>query len=179
MIGGIGQLCRNLRRSRSGSAAVEFALLMIFIILPLFFGLFEFSRALHQHQIILKSVRDAARFAAKLPRPEFAPPYTAFEDPCVAGSANAALDIKNLAMYGNLTTTNLPPLLPGWTDRSTLCIMGPSVTADFTSQGGTLMSGRTFVRVTATVPYQDLGLFTLVGGAFNITAQHEEPYIGE
>ncbi len=178
-IGGIAELLKNLRRSRSGAAAVEFALLMIFIIMPLFYGLFEMSRALQQHHIVLKSVRDAARYAARLPRPEFTPPFTAFEDPCVAGSANEALDIKNLAMYGTLTTSG-PPQLPGWTDYSTLCISGPTVTADFVSQAGTTMSGRAFVRVNAIVPYQDLGLFTLLGITdFNITAQHEEPYIGE
>ncbi len=174
-IGGINRLLNKLRRSRSGAAAVEFALLMLFIILPLFFGLFEMSRALQQHHIVLKSVRDAARYAARLPDHDAATP---FEATVCNETTGDALAVKNLAIYGNLTSAGLPPQLPLWTDLTTLCIDGPTPATGFVVNGVTLTP--LYVRVRATVPYQDLGLFSLLGiPDFNLTAQHEEPYIGE
>ncbi len=174
-LGGITRLLKKLRRSRSGAAAVEFALLMIFIVLPLFFGLFEMSRALQQHHVVLKSVRDAARYAARLPNYNAATPI---EATVCAETTGDAQTIKNLAMYGNVTAGGLPPLLPLWTDLTTLCIAGPTPATGFVVNGVTLTP--LYVRVSATVPYQDLGLFTLLGiNDFNLTAQHEEPYIGE
>lgn len=177
-IGGISRLLKKLRRSRSGAAAVEFALLMIFIVLPLFFGMFEMSRALQQHHIVLKGVRDAARYAARLPDYDAATPYEATV--CAAAPTGDAQDIKNFAMYGSKTTTGLAPLMPGWTSYATLCIDGPLTDAghQFVVDGETLTP--LYVRVRAIVPYQDLGLLNLLGvPSFNITAQHEEPYIGE
>ena len=172
-ISGITRLLKKLRRSRSGAAAVEFALLMIFIVLPLFFGLFEMSRALQQHHIVLKGVRDAARYAARLPNHETTP----FEATLCAETTGDAQAVKDLAIYGTLTTTGLPPLLPG-ISYTTLCIDGPTAATGFVVNGETLTP--LYVRVRATVPYQDLGLFTLLGiNDFNLTAQHEEPYIGE
>ena len=176
-IGGIGRLLKKLRRSRSGAAAVEFALLMLFIILPLFFALFEMSPALQQHHIFLKGVRDAARYAARLPDHDAATP---FEATVCAESTGDAQAIKNLAMYGTLTSAGLAPLLPLWTEYDTLCSDGPTAADDFTTAGGEAMTGRLYVRVRATIPYQDLGLLSLLGiPDFNLTAQHEEPYIGE
>lgn len=186
-IGGISGLCKKLRRSRSGAAAVEFALLMFFIVLPLFFALFEMSRALHHHNIVLKSVRDAARYAARIqdctpgPCVEFqdcsGDPTKCIANPSCTDSANEAGTIKNLAMYGNVTTTGLPPLLPLWTDVATVCIVGP-LPRTVTIAGGTITP--LFVRVSVSVPYQDLGLLQLFGVQnFNLTAQHEEPYIGQ
>ncbi len=174
-IGGISRLLKKLCRARSGAAAVEFALLMLFIILPLFFGLFEMSRALQQHHIVLKGVRDAARYAARLPDHDAATPFEATVCNEITGDA---LAIKNLAMYGNLTTTGLAPLVPLWTNYNTLCIDGPTAATAYTVNGE--VQTPLYVRVRATVPYQDIGLLTLLGIAgFNLTAQHEEPYIGE
>ncbi len=49
----------------SGTAAVEFSLFLFFILMPFPFGIFEIGRALEQHHVVTKSVRDAARFVAR------------------------------------------------------------------------------------------------------------------
>ncbi len=171
-IGGIARFCKKLRRSRSGAAAVEFALLMLFIILPLFFGMFEMSRALQQHHIILKGVRDAARYAARMPDHVTTP----FEATVCAETTGDAGEIKNLAIYGTVTSGG-PTLLPG-ISYTNFCIDGPLAAPGFVVNGETLTP--LYVRVRAIVDYRDLGLLTLLGITdIQITAQHEEPYIGE
>lgn len=52
---------RNRTRQR-GVAAVEFAFLLTFILVPVAFGITEFGRALYQYNTLDKATRDAARY---------------------------------------------------------------------------------------------------------------------
>lgn len=51
----------KLKKSRKykGAIAIEFALVMTFILVPLFLGTFEFGRLIYQYNSLAKSVRDS------------------------------------------------------------------------------------------------------------------------
>lgn len=56
-------ILRNGIRSRRGQAAVEFALILPFLLIMLV-GIIEFGRAWNEHQVITDAAREAARKAA-------------------------------------------------------------------------------------------------------------------
>ncbi len=55
----------KLIRRQKGVAAVEFGLLMTFILVPLTFGMTEYGRAIYQYNTLMKSTRNAARFLSQ------------------------------------------------------------------------------------------------------------------
>ncbi len=176
----------------AGTAAVEFSLFLFFILMPFLFGIFEIGRALEQHHVVTKSVRDAARYVART-RDDTKDPPEAFtvanpiEVGCAAtgtvggapSSPAAAGNAKDLAMYGVFNPgSNDTPLMAAW-DRlanpaayQTVCITGP--VAVFT---GTLTVD--VVTVTATVPFEDILLRAFGIGPITFDVSHEERYIGE
>jgi Flp pilus assembly protein TadG len=88
----------NRYRKQRGVAAVEFAILMTFILVPLLFGITEFGRAMYQYNTLLKGTRDAARFLS----------MQGPGDPADIGVAQC------LTVYGNKTCTG-SPLVPNLT----------------------------------------------------------------
>lgn len=54
----------KLKKSRKykGAIAIEFALVMTFILVPLFLGTVEFGRLIYQYNSLAKSVRDSAKY---------------------------------------------------------------------------------------------------------------------
>lgn len=90
------------RRNRQGGvAAVEFAILLLFVLLPVLFGVLEFGRMMYEYNTITKATRDAARLmSTQTP--------TDSDYPALVTSA------RNLAVYGNQAGTGAP-LLPGLT----------------------------------------------------------------
>lgn len=50
------------KTKQKGVAAVEFAFLLTFILVPVAFGITEFGRALYQYNTLDKATRDAARY---------------------------------------------------------------------------------------------------------------------
>lgn len=50
---------------RSGTAAVEFAAVMTFILVPLMIGLWEMGRVVHVQQVVANGAREGARIAAQ------------------------------------------------------------------------------------------------------------------
>ncbi len=184
---GIMQFIRRLCRSESGTAAVEFALFLLLILMPFLFGIFDIGRALEQHHVVTKSVRDAARYSARVPGYDATTP---FEVNCVAtgamaGSSGSAGEVKDLAMYGKVNPVETDaPLLGAWDAASdarayqTVCITGPvALETPVVDNGDTLDIN--IVRVTAIVPYDDV-LFQAFGIppiTFNVS--HEERYIGQ
>ena len=181
---------RGLMGAVSGTAAVEFSLFLFFILMPFLFGIFEIGRALEQHHVVTKSVRDAARFVARA-RDDNNPPekFTVtkpIEVNCQAtgaivgtSSPAAAGNAKDLAMYGVFNpgpTTR--PLMAAWDAAAdpaayqTVCITGPvAVDTD------TLTID--VVTVTATVPFDDVMLQAFGIGPITFTVSHQERYIGE
>lgn len=86
----------SLRKTQKGVAAVEFAILLIPMILMVF-GITELGRAFYQYNTLAKATRDAAR-------------YLSFQAP--GTGADVA---KHLAVYGNKAGTG-DPLAPGLTE---------------------------------------------------------------
>ena len=51
--------------ARKGAAAVEFAVVMTFVVVPMLVGLWELGRAVQVQQIVANAARDGARLAAQ------------------------------------------------------------------------------------------------------------------
>ncbi|MCH8097789.1 MAG: pilus assembly protein [Proteobacteria bacterium] len=173
---------RGLMGAVSGTAAVEFALFLFFILMPFLFGIFEIGRALQQHHVVTKSVRDAARYVA---RRELETGTTEFDAGCAkkgsyGGGSSPAGDAKDLAMYGKFrpATTGATPLMAAWDAAAnpaayqTVCITGPKAV-----DTGTLTVD--VVTVTASVPFEDILLQAFGIGPITFDVSHQERYIGE
>ncbi len=173
---------RGLMGAVSGTAAVEFALFLFFILMPFLFGIFEIGRALEQHHVVTKSVRDAVRYVA---RRELETGTTEFDEDCAekgdsGGGLSPAGEAKDLAMYGEFrpATTGATPLMAAWDAAAnasayqTVCITGPVAV-----NTGTLTVN--VVTVTATVPFDDILLQAFGIGPISFDVSHQERYIGE
>jgi Flp pilus assembly protein TadG len=172
----------------SGTAAVEFSLFLFFILMPFLFGIFEVGRALEQHHVVTKSVRDAARYVART-RDDSGDAFTTtsrIDDGCAGtgaivglSSPAAAGNAKDLAMYGVFNPdSNDTPLMAAWDAVSdsgayqTVCITGPvAVDTDTLTVD--------VVTVTAMVPFEDILLQAFGIGPITFNVSHEERYIGE
>ncbi len=141
----VAGLFSGLMGAVSGTAAVEFSLFLFFILMPFLFGIFEIGRALEQHHVVTKSVRDAARYVARTKDDTKDPPekFTVanpIEVGCAAtgaivgtSSPAAAGNAKDLAMYGKFNPApGDPPLMVAWDAAPpnlaaypTVCIFGP------------------------------------------------------
>ena len=184
---------RGLIRAVSGTAAVEFSLFLFFILMPFLFGIFEIGRALEQHHVVTKSVRDAARFVART-RDDSGAAFTTtnlIDDGCAGtgtvggapSSPAAAGNAKDLAMYGVFNPDPInppPPLMAAW-DRlanpaayQTVCIFGPVEVTTVTSN-----LKINVVTVTASVPFDDVMLQAFGIGPITFDVSHQERYIGE
>ncbi len=189
---------RGLIRAVSGTAAVEFSLFLFFILMPFLFGIFEIGRALEQHHVVTKSVRDAARYVART-RDDGGDAFTTTSliDPGCLGtgtvggapsSPRAAGNAKDLAMYGVFnpvsscprTPTDDVPLMPAWDAACdpapylTVCITGP---VEVTTTPSNLKIN--VVTVTASVPFEDILLQAFGIGPITFDVSHQERYIGE
>jgi len=154
-------LLARLRRNPRGTAMVETAIVLPVVML-LLFGLIEMGRALHHQHILAKTVRDAARYLARVP---LACPAGA--DPNWAAALTTA---QHLAATGQLSGGNA--LVRGWTEAS-FTVANP-VCQNW--------SGRTVQMITmsADIPYQDLGLLGYLGlGPMRLGASHQQVHIGE
>jgi hypothetical protein len=157
----------DIARDRSGASLVEFTL-MAPALLALMVGLAEFGGALRQHHVMAKGVRDAARYLARV-EPGGCPPAGATWGTAV-GRAQA------LAVTGTFDAS-ATPLLPGWTDLS-------SVTVNVTcvDNSGEIWRGDVsipIVEVTASAPYQDIGALSFLGlAAPTITVSHTQMSVG-
>ena len=193
---------RGLIRAVSGTAAVEFSLFLFFILMPFLFGIFEIGRALEQHHVVTKSVRDAARFVART-RDDSGDAFTTanpIDVGCLAAGTvggapsgpAAAGNAKDLAMYGVFNPVwycprdpdKRPkednPLMAAWDAACdpapylTVCIDGP---VEVTTTPSNLKIN--VVTVTATVPFEDILLQAFGIGPITFDVSHQERYIGE
>jgi Flp pilus assembly protein TadG len=90
----------NLPKSMRGAVAVEFALLLI-PMLMLALGAAEFGRALYQYNTLVKATRDAVRHLSHM-------------NPTAPNYPTAQIEAQNLAVYGSTSNTG-QPLAPGLT----------------------------------------------------------------
>lgn len=81
-----------MNKRQTGAAAVEFALVLPFLLLLTFITT-EFGRAIWEYNILAKSVRDAARYLS------------------VQTPGTKISEARSLMVYGNLTNTGTPVAL--------------------------------------------------------------------
>ena len=137
------QFIRNCR----AAAAAEMALIMP-LLLVLMFAFIEIGNYFFQEHLVIKAVRDGARFAG---RQSFA------SMPCGTASS-AETQIKNLVRYGN-TAGSGNPRISNWTNANTITVtIACDTTGSYSSAGlfTGLTGGARRVTVAATVPYQSL-----------------------
>lgn len=146
---------------------VELAIILP-VLLAIFFGLAELSRALLFEHSLVRHVEAAARYLGRS--------YQGLAADCSTNAAwtTASTTAVNLAVYGNEAGTGTA-LIPGMT-ADTVSIAAPALEA--VPGGGTAC----VVRVSAAVPYP--GIFgdsiPLLGLAQpTLHAQSEERYVGE
>jgi TadE-like protein len=165
------RLCEDSR----GAAAVEMALVTPLLLL-LMFGSFEMGKFFWDEHIVIKAVRDGARYAA---RQSFA------SMPCGGSAANED-EIKNLVRFGIPDVTNADkPRIYYWTDPNSV-----TVTIDCYDNSGTdgarvydgVYSDRSSVprvTVSAHVPYSPLvGAGIGVHGGTFLNASSEATVFG-
>lgn len=155
---------------RRGTSFIELSILMP-VLLLLALGVAEFGRALQHHHVINKSVRDAARYLARVPAT------------CpTGGGTGAVVNPADLVFARNLALTGYAvggdPILAYWDDPSTIEI----VVECFDNSAGDYR-GRPdmpIIRVSAAVPYEPLGYLQFLVGAPALTfgAEHQQLWIG-
>ena len=161
----------------SASAAVEMALVLPFL-LVLMFGAFDVGNYFLSEHVLQKAVRDAARYAARLPMTD----YTG----CTVPSGGAAeQQTQRLARFGDPSGTGTARLA-GWTADSMTTVtiacdvdtshtyVNKGIYTDFPSGGEVPV-----VTVSATVPYNTLfGLIGLGVTSMSLNARSQANVIG-
>lgn len=137
---------RRLAADRAGSSAAEMALVMP-LLLVLMFGTFELGYYFLSEHVVQKSVRDAARYAARLPLASY---------PSCTVPADTETLIRNVARTGLPDGT--VSRLAGWTNDPTYTTVTVNCTPTGTYTGiyVAFPTGVPVVTVTASVPYPTL-----------------------
>ena len=140
---------RRLVADQSATAAAEMALVMP-IFVALIFGTFEFGHFFMSEHIVQKSVRDAARYAARLP-------LTNYSGCAVGGTA--LTNIQNVAKAGDPdgdsdNDGSPDQRLQGWTDAAmTSVTVACDTSGSYKGVYEDFPMGAPVITVSATVPY--------------------------
>ena len=164
----------SFQRDIGGAVMLEAAILLPVL---LFLGLaaFEFSNVFFQHQAVTAGVRDAARYAARTPRPVGASCEETIESAEVVSAA------KNLAVSGDIYTAT-PSRAAGW-KASDVTITATTIDNPVDAVTGARAyrgpSPICIVRVTSSYTYRKIGVLS----GFNfiaptIAVSHTERWIG-
>lgn len=159
-----------------GAAAAEMAMVTPFLVV-LMFGSLELGKYFLDEHVVVKAVRDGARFAARQG-------FGAM--PCGGTATNEAM-IKNLVQYGkvNAVAGTDQPRLQYWTSPATITIQidcyanagvgGARVYGGLYTERATVPR----VRVTAAVPYQPLvGAIGFNANGLSLNASNQAPVFG-
>ncbi|MCJ8191043.1 TadE/TadG family type IV pilus assembly protein [Sphingomicrobium aestuariivivum] len=163
---------RALAQDQRGASAVEMAL-MVPLLLLLMFGTFEIGNyfsSVHQAQ---KGVRDAARYAGRLPYDDIT------AGACTYDTASTAHDqIRNLARTGTIDGTG-EPRINYWTDNATVTVtMSCDVSGTYTGSFSQNVDGAPRVNVSAVVPYESLFGLPWIDSVLDINASNEAAVFG-
>jgi len=163
----------SLARDHSGSAATEMALSLP-LLLVLLFGSFEVGYYFLSEHVVQKSVRDAARFGARLA-------MTNYPSCTVPNNGTAEQQIRRVARFGTADGSGQARLL-GWTADNMTTV---TIVCDNTSTYGTggiyedFPDGAPVVTVKATVPYNTFfGVLSLGTGTLNLNSESQAAVIG-
>ena len=174
------RLPNTFLRNQHGAAAAEMAMVLP-LLLVLMFGSFEVGRFFLDEHVVLKAVRDGARYAARQDFTDYTCPSTV--------SSGVETDIRNIVRYGKRTVTSADqPRLPYWGATNSGGAQTVTVTLTCpTSLDGTeahkgiyqFRANVPVVTVHATVQYNSLfGLLNLGSGNFNLTAESQSAVMG-
>jgi Flp pilus assembly protein TadG len=168
----LGQLLRD----RTGAAAAEMAL-VIPILLVLTFGAIDLGNYFLSEHVVDKAVRDASRYAARLPLSDYA-------SCSVPSGGSAEQETQRVARFGDPTGTG-NQRLAGWTADNMTVV---TIECDDGSSGNEYATGGIYtdfpdgapvVRVVSTVPYHALfGMIGFGSMSFTLQAQSEAAVIG-
>jgi len=131
---------------REGSAAAEMALVLP-LLLALMFGSFELGNFFMSEHAVQKAVRDASRYAARLPMTDY--------PSCTPTAATQTL-IQRVARTGDPSGT-APLRLAAWTDDAmTTVTMACDTSGTYTGLYTDFPNGVPVITVSASVPYPSL-----------------------
>jgi Flp pilus assembly protein TadG len=160
----------TILRCQNGAAAAEMALVTPLLLLFLF-GSVELGRYFHNEHLVLKAVRDGARFAARQD-------FSAFSGCSGSPTGTVVSDTQNLVRTGLMSGGSAQ--LPNWPAATVTLTTSCSTTAGSETMTG-IYRGRTtgapIVTVTATVPYTPL-FGTLVFGGLTLNASQQATVTG-
>ncbi len=150
------RLLLKLARCTAGTASIE-GIIVLPLAISLMAGGVEFGRIFSAYGTADKSMRDAARYLARVPRG--------------AVSGWGLTNARNLAVYGTISPgASDEPLIPDWTTDTVTCPMCANVVAGTSS----------VIQLQAAVPYS-VFMLSAVGlpNTYTLSVQHEERFIGE
>lgn len=160
-----------LLRDRSGAAAAEMALVLP-ILLILIFGSVEVGYYFLSEHVVDKAVRDASRYAARLPLADY--------PNCTSVDATAEQQIQRLARTGDPAGTIAR--LGGWTaDNMTTVTISCPGTGTYANGGiyTDFPNGAPVVTVSAAVPYTTLfGLLGIGAATLTLNASQQAAVVG-
>lgn len=147
----------RLRRQQSGAAAAEMALVAPLLML-IMFGSMEIGYYFYSEHVVVKAVRDGARFASRQS-------FSNFDCPSTTMGGTVVADTQNVTRTNTVSGSGTPRLA-GWTQNSSVtvtlrCDTSGTYVSFYEGTGGVPI-----VKVTAIVPYTSL--FKVIG--FNSTA---------
>ncbi len=162
----VGLLSSFMRDTR-GAAAAEMALVTPMLI-GLMFGSFELGNYFLSEHVVIKAVRDGARYAGRLSFDE----YT-----CSTVSTAAEDQIKNITRTGQVAAGGTERLT-GWSDTDitvTVACSGTTTGGIYTGKSG----GAPVVTVSASVDYNSLlGRVGLSDTSLTLNASAQSPVTG-
>ena len=168
----------RLVSDRDGTAAVEMALSLP-ILLVLILGCFDASNYFLAEHVVQKGVRDAARYAARLP-------LTSYPSCTVPSGGTAEQQVQRVARSGDPSGA-AGQRLAGWTnDNMTTVTINCAVAGSFNNGGlykdfptiGGVPGAAPVVTVSATVPYMPLFGYLFRGLSLNASAESQAAVIG-
>lgn len=170
-----------LSKSPRGAAAVEMALVTPLLLIILM-GSFELGNYFRDEHILVKAVRDGARYAARQSFSNYSG--------CAATAVNAPSVLANTKLIvrkGSLNSS-APDILPNWTSNDTnfLVQMSCSTSAGSTTLSGIYVGNSTgtvgvapVVSVTAKLPYRPiLASFGFTGTGYYLNATQQAAVMG-
>ena len=158
----------RLAANRTGAAAAEMALAMPLLII-LMISTFELGHYFLSEHVVQKSVRDAARYASRLPMSNY---------PGCTPTAAAETQIQRVARTGRPDGT--VQRLQGWTSDamttvSVTCLTGTTYTGIYVD----FPAGVPIVTVSAVVPYPSLfGVMGIDNVSLAVTARSQSAVFG-